>query len=90
MTVLATPNQLQHPRLGLAISRKVARSAVARNRIKRVVRESYRHWQSRLCAVDIVVLGRAGVAGQPNQVLRVALDSLWMELIKKCAGSSSN
>lgn len=90
MTVLATPNQLQHPRLGLAISRKVARSAVARNRIKRVVRESYRHWQSRLCAVDIVVLGRAGVASEPNRVLRVALDSLWMELIKKCAGSSSN
>ena len=42
MTVLATPNQLTHPRLGLAISRKVARTAVARNRIKRVVREVFR------------------------------------------------
>ncbi len=90
MTVLATPNQLQHPRLGLAISRKVARSAVARNRIKRVVRESFRHWQSGLCALDIVVLGRAGVANRSKQALRAALDTLWMELNKKCAGSSSN
>jgi len=64
MTVLATPNQLQHPRLGLAISRKVARTAVARNRIKRVIRESYRHWQTSLGTLDIVVLGRTGVANQ--------------------------
>lgn len=90
MTVLATPNHLQHPRLGLAISRKVARSAVARNRIKRVVRESYRHWQSRLDSLDIVVLGRAGVATQSKQTLRAALDTLWMELNRQCAGSSSN
>ena len=88
--MLATPNQLTHPRLGLAISRKVARTAVARNRIKRVVRESFRHWQSRLGTVDIVVLGRAGVANQSKQALRSALDTLWMELNKKCAGSSSN
>ena len=90
MTALATPTQRHHPRLGLAISRKVAPTAVARNRIKRVIRESYRHWQARLDAVDIVVLGRAGVAGHSKQALRLALDTLWMELNKKCAGSSSN
>ena len=90
MTVLATPNQLQHPRLGLAISRKVARTAVARNRIKRVIRESFRHWQTRLDSLDIVVLGRAGVATQPNKALDAALEKLWTQLIEKCAGSSSN
>ena len=90
MTVLATPNQLQHPRLGLAISRKVARTAIARNRIKRVVRESYRHWQTRLGALDIVVLGRAGVASQSKKTLHAALEKLWIELDKKCAGSLSN
>lgn len=90
MTVLATPNPLQHPRLGLAISRKVARTAVARNRIKRVIRESYRHWQSRLGALDIVVLGRIGVAEQSKNNLHAALERLWIELDEKCAGSSSN
>ena len=90
MTVLAIPNQLQHPRLGLAISRKVANKAVSRNRIKRVIRESYRHWQTRLGNLDIVVLGRAGVAKQPNRELDAALELLWKQMIKTCAGSSSN
>jgi ribonuclease P protein component len=90
LTVLATPNQLQHPRLGLAISRKVARTAVARNRIKRVIRESYRHWQTRLGALDIVVLGRADVATRSKQDLNTALENLWTELNEKCAGSLFN
>jgi ribonuclease P protein component len=90
MTVLATPNQLKYPRLGLAISRKVARTAVARNRVKRVIRESFRHRQTRLGALDIVVLGRAGVTTQSKKTLHAALELLWIELEKKCAGSSSN
>jgi ribonuclease P protein component len=90
LTVLATPNQLQHPRLGLAISRKVARTAVARNRIKRVIRESYRHWQQRLGALDIVVLGRSGIAGRSRKDLNAAVEKLWIELNKQCAGSSFN
>jgi len=90
MTVLATPNRQQHPRLGLAISRKVARNAVARNRIKRVIRESFRHWQTRLDALDIVVLGRSGVSTQSGKNLDNALEKLWIKLIEKCAGSSSN
>ena len=75
MTVLAIPNQLQHPRLGLAISRKVANKAVSRNRIKRLIRESYRHWQSRLDNLDIVILGRVGVAKQSNRELDAALET---------------
>ena len=89
-TLLANPNEVDQPRLGLAISRKVVRNAVARNRIKRVIRESFRHWQTRLGTQDIVILGRAGVSTQPNQVLDAALDKLWTQLIEKCAGSSSN
>jgi ribonuclease P protein component len=90
LTVLATPNQLQHPRLGLAISRKVARTAVARNRIKRVIRESYRHWQTHLDALDIVVLGRIGVAARSKKDLNTAVENLWTELNKQCAGSLFN
>jgi len=90
MTLLATPNQLQHPRLGMAISRKVANKAVSRNRIKRVIRESYRHWQTRLDSLDIVILGRVGIAKQPSKELDAALELLWKQMIKTCAGSSSN
>ena len=89
-TLLAVANRLDRPRLGLAISRKVARSAVSRNRIKRLVRESFRHWQARMDALDIVILGRPGVSTQTNKVLDAALEKLWTQLIEKCAGSSSN
>ena len=89
LTVLATANTLDHPRLGLAISRKVARQAVTRNRIKRVVRESFRHRQTELGALDIVVLGRNDVAGQPAKALATAMEKLWTQLTQSCAGSSS-
>jgi ribonuclease P protein component len=90
VTLLAAPNDKGHPRLGLAISRKVARTAVARNRIKRVCRESFRHRQSELAALDVVVLGRSGVAGQSSRTLGSAMDRIWTQLVSTCAGSSSN
>lgn len=40
--VLARTNESEGLRLGMAVSRQVDRSAVGRNRIKRVVRESFR------------------------------------------------
>ena len=84
LTVLATANTLDHPRLGLA------RHAVVRNRIKRVMRESFRHRQAELGALDIVILGRNDVAGQSTKALATAMEKLWKQLIQSCAGSSSN
>ena len=48
-------NGLEHSRLGLAISRKAAGSAVGRNRVRRQVKESFRRHQHRLAGLDIVV-----------------------------------
>jgi len=90
MTLLAAGNRCGHPRLGMALSRKVVRNAVSRNRIKRVMRESFRHWQARLGALDIVLLGRPGISGQSGKALDAALEKLWEQLIERCAGSSSN
>jgi ribonuclease P protein component len=42
--VLARINESNGPRLGMAVSRQIERSAVGRNRIKRVVRESFRQF----------------------------------------------
>jgi ribonuclease P protein component len=50
------PNQLGHPRIGITASRKVGK-AVARQRLKRRIREIYRRWQERsqLPALDMVI-----------------------------------
>jgi len=86
-TALAIPNDREYPRLGLVVSRKAARRAVARNRIKRQVRESFRNTQARLGGLDIVVIGRFGIDQQDNSALAQALENIWTRLIKKCAGS---
>ena len=85
MTLLAISNDRDNPRLGLVISRKAARTAVARNRIKRLVRESFRHAQQPLGGLDIVVIGRPGIALQANRGIAESLDKLWKKLIKTCA-----
>ncbi len=55
-TVLARENGLDHARLGLAISKKCAKRAVDRNRIKRHFRESFRLNQHKLPSVDIIAM----------------------------------
>ena len=65
-------------RLGLAISRRVARRAVDRNRIKRLVRESFRVHRSSLPAEDYVVLAKPAAVGAESRALHASLDQLWL------------
>jgi ribonuclease P protein component len=67
-------------RLGLAVSRKVSKRAVERNRIKRVVREAFRTHREDLPALDILVIARASAAGTPNPVLFADLGPAWRKL----------
>jgi ribonuclease P protein component len=55
LTVYARPNELGHPRLGITIGRKVG-TAPRRNRIKRMLRESFRLLQHDLPAGDDLVI----------------------------------
>lgn len=42
LTVVARPNGLGHARLGLSVGRVIWKSAVRRNRIRRIFREAFR------------------------------------------------
>ncbi len=84
LAVLARPNGLPHARLGLAISKRVDKTAVGRNRIKRLVRASFRYNQQLLAGLDIVVLGRDGAPISTNAELHTALQTHWQRLAKRC------
>ena len=67
-------------RLGQAVSRRVSKRAVDRNRIKRLVRESYRHIRSELPCVDILMIARSSAVKTPSSDLREDLAMLWKKL----------
>lgn len=82
-TILAVRNPEQAmPRLGLAISKKHARRALDRNRIKRVVRESFRQ-QPDLPVADMVVMARDITSQASNQELFDSLSQHWKRLCAK-------
>lgn len=86
-TVLYRPNALGRPRLGLAITRKRVRKAVARHRIKRQVRESFRLAQCLLVGLDVIVLARDGTATLAGDQIRVSLAKHWQRIHQRCKAS---
>lgn len=85
-TALARANRQDQPRLGLVISKRCAKSAVQRNRLKRLIRESFRHSQAHLAGLDIVVIGKHSAVTRTNQELFSLLHRQWLEL-ERCKHS---
>lgn len=80
-------NHLPYARLGLAISIKQAGNAVQRNRIKRQIREEFRHHKVALAGLDVVILGRLGLGKKTNPELRASLCQQWETLDRRCKRS---
>ena len=86
-TVIAAPSGLDHARLGLAVSRKAAKLATQRNRVKRLVRQAFRTAACRLPPVDIVVIARPGIASRSNGDIQRSINAHWKRLGRQCAKS---
>lgn len=67
-------------RLGLAVSRKVSRRAVRRNRIKRLARDSFRRHRQGLPAVDVLLIARPSADACDNAGLHAELELLWQRI----------
>ncbi|MDP7536257.1 MAG: ribonuclease P protein component [Methylococcales bacterium] len=81
-TVLARKNELDFPRLGLVIAKKNIKKATNRNKIKRMIRESFRTEQHLLGAIDFVVLTRYQTGDVTVERLKVSLKKHWQKLQK--------
>lgn len=84
--ILARTNGMQRHRLGMAVSKKACAKAVGRNRIKRIVRESFRGQMVGSASdntLDFVVLPTVQAARQSNKALDESLSTHWQRLTRK-------
>jgi ribonuclease P protein component len=67
-------------RLGLAVSKRVSKRAVDRNRLKRLIRESFRRARPGIPPLDLLVIAREQALTEASAVLLADLDQLWTKL----------
>ena len=68
-TIFSLPNGLDRKRLGIIASKKVGK-AVARNRVKRAIREIFRHVKNKMVpATDIVVISGKEMVAHSHKVI---------------------
>lgn len=79
-------NMHKQPRLGLAVAKRRVRRATARNRLKRVVRESFRAVAPSLPPVDIVVLAGPAAGATNNAKLFASLEQHWQRILENMNG----
>lgn len=83
LLILTKINTLGSARLGLVVAKKNIRTAVDRNRAKRHIRETFRHQQSELGNLDVVVLVRKSFNELNNVELNRLLNKQWRRLKRK-------
>jgi ribonuclease P protein component len=80
-------NGLDHARLGLSVGVRAAGGAVRRNRLKRLLREWFRHHQHATPPCDVVVNVRPAAARAAPDELARSLNTHWERLRKRCERS---
>lgn len=83
LLVLARPNHMSSSRLGLAISKKHLPRAVDRNRVKRLIRESFYQQQPFEIPLDVVVMNRSALRHSSNEKIRQSLSRHWQNVVNR-------
>ena len=83
LLILAKPADGSLSRLGLVVAKKNIPTAVQRNRIKRIVRETFRKHQFQT-PLDIIFLARQGADGLSAEKLTANMQESWAKLSHRC------
>lgn len=83
LSIIYVSNRFSQPRLGIVVKKIYFKQAVVRNKLRRVVRESFRHHKDRLKGLDIIVLLRSECIPLDNKTLRSDIDKLWQQVVSK-------
>jgi ribonuclease P protein component len=81
--VQCSQNDVGTARLGMAVSTKNAGNSVSRNRIRRLIRESFRMHRLELPALDFLVTARPAAASAENRAVFESLSGLWQRVKAK-------
>jgi len=81
--VLAKTNQNLGLRLGIIVAKKHVKLSVQRNRIKRLIRESFRTTSHSIGNLDMVILAKQGTGITNNPDCTTELTALWKKLSRK-------
>ncbi|MGH8533194.1 MAG: ribonuclease P protein component [Gammaproteobacteria bacterium] len=80
--VLGCPNGLPRARLGIAVPKKHVHLAVKRNRLKRRVREFFRHHKPKLTGFDTLVIVRSSACELTGIQFRELLEFHWARIAR--------
>jgi ribonuclease P protein component len=78
--IISKKNDLHLARLGIRVGKKAIREANQRNKIKRIIRESFRLHKTHLPECDYVVVIYAAANAIQKTELRQRLDEQWVKL----------
>ena len=81
--ILSRTSSCENARLGLIIAKKNVNKANQRNRIKRLLRESFRLQQHNLAPIDAIVLARKGADTLTNAEITIIINGLWKRVNKR-------
>lgn len=83
LLALFHPNQKPHARLGIITPKQHLKLAVERNRMRRMIRESFRQHKEALKGLDIIVLIRSKCTPldeHAKHALREEINHLWQKI----------
>lgn len=81
--ILCRINFQTSSRLGMVIAKKNLRLATQRNRVKRLIRETFRHQQHQFNHLDVIVLARRNLDTLDNPEIVKILNKQWKRIQKK-------